>query len=449
MASSQTTLVALIVSVSLLALPQESHCRSLLDLMPQAVMGATHGQSANVGPVPAELPATRSGFAATNVFGMQMPSDVFGLQMPANLSQSLLMLRKSLRGQDDVFTSASERLEEPAVGTGFAGFFDQTAASEWIILSVVVLGLLLFDFFVLRQIKNSDCRTNVAVLVFWLTVAAAYNAGICVRLGESAGITWCSGYLLEWLLSMDNLFVFHLIFRVYKTPPSMLHKALFWGIMGAVVFRMLFFMMLSSLMHLIHWMRFVFGAILIYSGVQAARAEEEEDSDPTDAYAVRFLKWCLGDSLDDKYDEAGQSLLVWEGPRLRATLLVPVIFCLELTDILFAVDSVSAKVAQIPDSYLCYSSSVLAIFGLRSMFFIVRDLVDYFDLLKYGLCFILVFIGAELMISDYVQLPSHTVLVIIVSVFVLCAMASTAKHVRSKKMGDSSDIMDLKGPQLA
>merc|ERR1719271_379303 len=108
-------------------------------------------------------------------------------------------------------------------------------------------------------------------------------------------------------------------------------------------------------------------------------------------------------------------------------MLVPVIVCLEITDIVFAVDSVSAKVAQIPDVYIAYSSSVLAMFGLRAMFFIVRDLVDMFDMLKYGLCFILVFIGIELLLEDRVQLPAQVVCVLVVSVFLVCAVGSTAK----------------------
>jgi len=113
---------------------------------------------------------------------------------------------------------------------------------------------------------------------------------------------------------------------------------------------------------------------------------------------------------------------------LRATLLVPVIFCLEITDVFFAVDSVSAKVAQIPNYYIAYSSSVIAIFGLRAMFFVIQDLVDYFDLVKYGLCLILVFIGIELMIADFVKLPSHAVCVVIISVFLVCIAGSMARR---------------------
>mmetsp|Transcript_14014 Transcript_14014/g.24593 ORF Transcript_14014/g.24593 Transcript_14014/m.24593 type:complete len:119 (-) Transcript_14014:69-425(-) len=118
--------------------------------------------------------------------------------------------------------------------------------------------------------------------------------------------------------------------------------------------------------------------------------------------------------------------------------MVPVIFCLEMTDILFAVDSVSAKVAQIPNYYLAYSSSVIAIFGLRAMFFILRDMVDFFDLLKYGLCFILVFIGVELLLEDYVKLPAQVVCVVIFSVFLVCISGSTATSIYKRGTARSS-----------
>lgn len=272
-------------------------------------------------------------------------------------------------------------------------------------------------------------RSHLCVLAFWVATAAVFNAIVFMRQGEYLGFEWLNGYALEWLLSMDNLFVFHLIFQIYNTPKPLLHKALFLGILGAAVFRMAFFMAISSLLHLVHWVRFVFGVLLIYSGIQAAR-DNDDEQDVSTTQAVSFLKSCLGSRLLTTYDLHTKSLFVMQDGKLCCTLLVPVIFCLELTDIVFAIDSVSAKVAQIPNYYIAYSSSVLAIFGLRAMFFIIRDLVDYFDMLKYGLCFILVFIGVELMVSDYVKLPAQVVCVVILSVFLVCVASS--KLLKSK-----------------
>eukprot|EP00418_Pyrodinium_bahamense_P094081 CAMPEP_0179030520 /NCGR_PEP_ID=MMETSP0796-20121207/10606_1 /TAXON_ID=73915 /ORGANISM="Pyrodinium bahamense, Strain pbaha01" /LENGTH=489 /DNA_ID=CAMNT_0020726701 /DNA_START=57 /DNA_END=1526 /DNA_ORIENTATION=+ len=289
---------------------------------------------------------------------------------------------------------------------------------------------------------GSHCG-NLAVLAFWVVMGGVFNVIIGYRRGLEGGLQWCSGYLLEWLLSMDNLFVFHLIFRTYATPRPLLHRALFLGIIGAVAFRMCFFMALSALLHLMSWVRFIFGVLLIYSGVQAA-LDDDDDPDVENTMAIRFLKRCLGSRLIDRYDLDGHScFLRGEDGRLRATLLVPVIFCLEITDIFFAIDSVSAKVAQIPDYYIAYSSSVIAIFGLRAMFFVIQDLVDCFGLLKYGLCFILVFIGIELIVAKWVELPAHVVCVVILTVFVVCTAGSMAKGMLSGCRKDSGGARQI------
>jgi len=273
------------------------------------------------------------------------------------------------------------------------------------------------------------------LLLFWLLVGAAFNGLVCLRRGSAAGLQWCAGYLLEGLLSLDNLFVFHLVFQSFATPRSLLRKALFLGIIGAAVFRLGFFIALSSLLHVVKWVRFVFGALLIYSGLQAALTiDGPSPDDVADTTVMRWLRRCLGSRLMSRYDTIDRALVVSQNGRWCATLLVPVIVCLELTDLIFAVDSVSAKVAQIPDYFIAYSSSVLAMFGLRAMFFIIQDLVDCFELVRFGLCLILVFIGLELMASDYVQLEPQAVAVMIVAMFVICIAGSIAQR-RTKPDG--------------
>mmetsp|Transcript_73710 Transcript_73710/g.130741 ORF Transcript_73710/g.130741 Transcript_73710/m.130741 type:complete len:457 (-) Transcript_73710:133-1503(-) len=331
------------------------------------------------------------------------------------LEEDLNFVKETMQWHGDVFGKPKER------DLGWT-FFKMTDQTEWIILGVAVIVLMLLDQFVIRHFTG-----NIACLSFWIFLAGIFNLIVWYRQGREAGLMWFSGYFLEWLLSMDNLFVFVLIFRVYATPKQLLHKALFLGIFGAVIFRMMFFVALSSLLHMLHWFRFVFGGLLIYSGIQAAR-DDDDDMDPSELWIVRGLKHCLGPRLSEKYDIENLSLFVWEDGKAQATLLVPVIVCLEVTDILFAVDSVSAKVAQIPDYYLAYSSSVVAMFGLRAMFFIIEDLVGCFELLKYGLCFILVFIGVELMVEDYVKLPAQVVCVVIFSVFLVCTAGSAARN---------------------
>jgi len=347
-----------------------------------------------------------------------------------SMNRSMGLLSDFSQWHGDIFGTPKPRIYSDL---GFA-VFSWTQKVEWMLLVCAVLLLLLVDVCCLRRFtedKTGSC-THLALLAFWVFVGFCFNILVYSRQGHDSAIQWCSGYFLEWLLSMDNLFVFHLIFRTYATPMALLHKALFLGIAGAVIFRLLFFMALASLINGIHWFRFVFGALLIYSGIQAAR-DDDEDLDVKNLMVVRWLKGVLKSRLVERYDNEGHNMFIYEEGELRATMLVPVIFCCEVTDILFAVDSVSAKVAQIPDYYIAYSSSVLAMFGLRAMFFIIHDLVDIFDSLKYGLCFILVFIGIELLMEDYVQLPAQAVCVIVFSVFVTCTAASAIRMMRQQQ----------------
>lgn len=321
----------------------------------------------------------------------------------------------------DVFNSNKEVIKAKHT------LFNAAPGSEWVVLFLTILVLLLVDLFILQQYKRTK-TTNLINLAFWIVCGLAYNVYFLVRYEKQAATDWFIGYLLEWMLSMDNLFVFHLVFNVYKTPERQMHRALFFGIVGAVAFRMVFFVALGSLLYLFDWVRFIFGAVLIWSGVEAARSDGDDDEDIANMYSVRALKWVCGSRLMETYDEQGASFFMRNANgQLCVTMLFFVVLCLELTDILFAVDSVSAKVSQIADQYIAYSSSVIAIFSLRAMFFVIHDLVEIFDLLKYGLCFILVFIGAELMLNKVVALSPSTVCIIILAVFMTCIAGSVAQ----------------------
>jgi len=188
-------------------------------------------------------------------------------------------------------------------------------------------------------------------------------------------------------------------------------------------------MALASLLHLFDWIRFVFGAFLIWSGIEAAREEEDDDDDVMNTRLVRTLKWLLGNRLREDYDNETHAIFIRdEKGRLQVTVLFVVICILEVTDVIFAVDSVSAKISQIPQEYIAFSSSVLAMFGLRATFFIVHDLVQMFEMLKYGLCIILIFIGLELMFSQWLKLDSSTVCLLIVGVFFCSILISAVKN---------------------
>jgi len=304
-------------------------------------------------------------------------------------------------------------------------FFMSAPHHEWLILASICAILSLIDFLLLQRLP-STFGVHCAVLAFWLCVAMVYGIALGCRTNHSTAMEWFSGYMLEWILSMDNLFVFHLVLDAFRTPAKQVHKAVFVGIIGAVLIRMVFFMVVSTLLRVFHWIRFPFGLLLLWSGVEAAKGGDD-DVNVEDTRLVRSLKWVLGSRLHEGYDEHGiRAFMRGADGKRQATLLFLVIASLECTDVLFAMDSVSAKVAQIPNQYLAFSSTVLAMYGLRAMFFIVKDLVAMFELLQYGLCVILVFIGIELMLADYINMSSTTVCVLIASVFAVCISGSMA-----------------------
>jgi len=309
-------------------------------------------------------------------------------------------------------------------------FFQSAPVSEWVILIVVCFLLCLLDGVVLRRAPDTF-YWHLAVIGIWMAVAGLYLWGVWARMGKHRGVEWISGYVLEWMLSLDNLFIFHLVFQTYKTPQDQRKKAVFVGIIGAVIMRMVFFLVVSTLLHAFGWFRWPFGTMLVWSGIEAVRGEGDDDTDVKDTRLVRALRWCFGTRILEGYDEDGTAIFVWDKKtgKLQLSLLFVVIFIVEFSDIVFALDSVSAKVAQIPNQYIAFSSSVMAMYGLRAMFFIVQDLVEMFDLLKYGLGVILVFIGVELMFGHWIHISSGLECVLIVGTFVLCIIAS---HVKSR-----------------
>eukprot|EP00440_Ansanella_granifera_P038124 gb/GFBE01041362.1/.p1 GENE.gb/GFBE01041362.1/~~gb/GFBE01041362.1/.p1 ORF type:complete len:433 (+),score=105.33 gb/GFBE01041362.1/:1-1299(+) len=343
----------------------------------------------------------------------------------ALLRQSRVAMTSALRWSLDVFG------EDEDIISGAKN--DSLLLSTWstgekVSVCAAVVLMATFDHFVLQRFGTVGLRSHLLLVAFWVAIGMIWSVVIWHRKGNVAGIEWTSGYALEWLLSMDNLFVFHLIFRLHGAPKDVMHKALFCGIVGAVASRLLFFSIVGLLLQFISAFRFIFGAFLIWSAVQALQeGEETDESSLSDIAPVRLLRRCLGSRLLDSYGEEAR-VVVCKDDKLHFTLLLPLIVSLEFTDVVFALDSVSAKAAQIPDYWICCSSSIVAMFGLRAMFFVVKDLVDYFDLLKYGLCFILAFIGIELMIADFVQLPPQVVLVVILAVFIISIAGSAIRQ---------------------
>jgi len=356
------------------------------------------------------------------------PAGVFLLQVMAKSSGPV--------NGTDIFTPAQQML----AGLLYSGKISLpgTTVSEWFIFLALVLGFLLIDALILQRRNAPDgFWGNLAILAFWVCAGLTYNVYFYWRFGAAPATDWFVGYLLEWMLSIDNLFVFHIIFRFYKMPPVLMKKALFFGITGAVLFRMLTFFTIGSLLHLAHWFRRAIGVALIYSAYQAVNEADDEEHDVSQTYGVSGLRWLLGNRLVERLDtpEAAEGrLLVWDSSgRTCVTLTAFVILLLEVTDICFALDSVSAKIGQIPNLYVAYTSSILAVFGLRAMFFVIRELVECFDMLKYGICMVLVFIGVQMILDPWVHLRPSTACVVVVLVFIVCIAMSAVRMATATK----------------
>jgi len=336
----------------------------------------------------------------------------------------------------------------------------------WLTFTAVFIVLVCLDNFVLnRNPRALTLKWAFGYTLMWIACACGFCGWVYYAKGESAAYMWMSGYMLEWMLSFDNLFVFHMIFNVYATPDHLKHRPLYIGIWGAIVFRLAFIFVGEYLMHAMFFMHFVFGAFLIYTGLNTVMADEE-DEDPSQHPAVQWLQNHVPFvSVYDKSgaffvrvpvdaqgepvlpaacpEQAGESETAGETqaarcgvvdfPRggqgqLRATMLFLVVCCLEFSDLLFAVDSVSAIVAQVNDLFLAYTSAVFAMLGLRATFFIIDVLVKVFSLLKYGVAAVLVFIGLKLCLSKVLHIPPSVVCAVLVTSIAASMVASVVQE---------------------
>jgi tellurite resistance protein TerC len=293
-------------------------------------------------------------------------------------------------------------------------------ATGWAVLGVLVVGALALDLFVFNR-RSHVIHLREALLgsAAWIGLALAFNLGVLYTRGPVAALEFLTGYLIELSLSVDNLFVFLLLFRYFAVPAQHQHRVLFWGILGAVVMRLAFILAGVALLERFHWIIYLFGAVLIFSGIKMASHQETEihpERNPVLKLARRLLPLTPG------YE--GAAMVVRRGSQVLATPLLLVLIMVETTDLVFAVDSIPAVLAITRDPFIVFSSNIFAILGLRAMFFSLAGVMDLFHYLHYGLSAILVFVGAKMVLSDVFHVPTPIALGVVGGILVTCVVAS-------------------------
>jgi tellurite resistance protein TerC len=260
----------------------------------------------------------------------------------------------------------------------------------------------------------------------WIGISLLFNIGIFFWYGHTSALQFLTGYLIEKSLSIDNLFVFLLLFSYFKVPGRYQHKVLYWGILGALIMRAILILVGAALISRFHWILYIFGLFLVITGMRMAFQGEEKEVHPERNLVVRFFKRLF--PVTAGYHE--DKFFIKTGGKYYATLLMVVVITVETTDLLFAVDSIPAIFAITQDSFIVYTSNVFAILGLRALYFALAGMMHLFYYLKHGLSIILTFIGVKMILVDYLYIPTGIALGVVGMILIIAVFASI---VRTKK----------------
>jgi tellurite resistance protein TerC len=290
----------------------------------------------------------------------------------------------------------------------------------WIVFNIFVLGMLTIDLGVFhRKAHAVKAREATTWCLVWVALALLFNTGIYLWLGPEKALEFFTGYLIEYSLSVDNLFVFILIFSYFAVPTSYQYRVLFWGILGALIMRGAFIGTGALLLQHFHWFIYIFGAFLVFTGIKML-LEEETTVRPADNPVIKVLRRLMPISSEYK----GQNFFVKEQRRWAATPLFVVLLVIESTDLIFAVDSVPAIFAVSTDPFIVYTSNVFAILGLRSLYFLLAGVIDVFVYLRYGLGAVLGFVGIKMLLVDLYKIPIGISLAVVAGILACSIVAS-------------------------
>jgi tellurite resistance protein TerC len=293
----------------------------------------------------------------------------------------------------------------------------------WILFNLFALSMLVLDLLVFhRRGRVVRSREALAWSAIWIGLAGAFAGLVFLWQGRQVALEFVTGYVLELSLSVDNLFLFLLIFRYFSVPEQQQHRVLFWGVLGALLMRGFFILAGVGLIHRFHWLLYVLGTLLIYSGIRLGFAGEHQ-IDPATNPAVRVLRRWI--PVTDDYQGGRFFVRGWKGnPGLYPTPLLVVLAVIETTDVLFAVDSIPAVLAITLNAFIVYTSNAFAILGLRSMYFALSGLMKAFRFLHTGLALVLILVGLKMITADRFPVSTVVTLGVVGGVLAVSVIAS-------------------------
>lgn len=310
----------------------------------------------------------------------------------------------------------------------------------YIVFSAVIIIALILDLGLLSK-KNAVISLRMAFIqtIFWVLLSFAFCVFIWYENvdgnGKQDALSYLSAYLLEWSLSIDNIFVFIIIFSFFKVKENSYGRVLLLGILMAIVFRIIFIALGSQLVARFDWIMYIFGVFLLYTGIKLFLQKAEAEFNPQDNWALKFMKKYLRTTDEEPHGK----FIIYKYRKAYFTKLSMVVIMLGLIDIVFALDSIPAVFSIIPDpskKLLIYSSNIFAVLGLRSLFFLLRGAASKFDFLQQGIAVVLAFIGIKMLIAYWVHIPVWISLIVIV----ICISASILYSIYHKRKGVPKDI---------
>ncbi len=306
-----------------------------------------------------------------------------------------------------------------------------TETSLWIAFAVLVVLIMGLDLGVFnRRAHRVTFKESIIWSIVWISIALLFGLAIFIFLGGNKAATYFTGYVIEESLSVDNLFVFLVLFTYFGVPPEYRHKVLFWGVVGAIVMRAVFITGGIALFSAFHWIIYVFGAFLVFTGIRMGFKREEEDVNPENNPVIRFF--CRYFPVTKEYRNG--HFIVSEKGRRFFTPLFLVVMAVETTDIIFAIDSIPAVLAITQDTFIVFTSNMFAVMGLRAIFFVLAGFAERLYYLHYGLAVILSFLGLKMLLSNVIEMPVAASLGFI-------ALALTASVVASLRKTRKDEIL--------